>query len=101
MDENAAIGTLVGTLSATDPDAGDTHSFSLVAGAGDTDNGSFTIQGNQLLTNAEFDFETRSQYSIRVRVSDQDGLFFEQSLTITINDVTQEGYRLFLPLIYY
>ena len=35
--ENEVAGTIVGILKATDPDAGDTHTFSLVAasGAGD------------------------------------------------------------------
>src|SRR5690606_32036611 len=32
------VAAVVGTLSANDPDAGDTHSFALVAGAGDADN---------------------------------------------------------------
>ena len=45
VPENQASGTTVGTLSATDPDAADTHSYSLVAGAGSTDNASFTIVG--------------------------------------------------------
>src|SRR5262249_6419846 len=66
--ENQPAGTAVGTLSATDPDAGDTLTFSLVAGAGSTDNGSFQISGKLLQTAAVFDFETKSAYSIRVRV---------------------------------
>ena len=41
----AAPNTIVGTLSTTDPDAGDTHTYTLVAGTGDTDNASFTIAG--------------------------------------------------------
>ena len=36
--ENQPAGTVVGTLTATDQDAGDTHTFSLVAGTGSTDN---------------------------------------------------------------
>src|SRR5262249_3598808 len=75
--ENQAAGTVVGPLSSSDPDAGDTFTYTLVAGTGDTDNDSFQILGNTLQTNASFDFETRSSYSIRVRSTDQSGLSFE------------------------
>ena len=59
--ENSPVGTLVGTLEAKDPDPGDKHSFSLVAGPGGGDNGSFTIQGTQLLTAAALDFEVHAE----------------------------------------
>src|SRR5439155_3009213 len=75
--ENQPSGTTVGTLSAADPDAGDSASFSLVAGTGSTDNGSFAISGNTLGTNAAFDFESKSSYAIRVRTTDRGGLGFE------------------------
>ena len=45
---------------------GDTFTYSLVSGTGSTDNASFTISGNQLLTAASFDFEAKNSYSIRV-----------------------------------
>src|SRR5262249_41373959 len=72
--ENSPVGTVVGTFATTDQDAGDTFTYTLVTGSGDTDNASFQAVGNQLRTNAVFDFETRSSYSIRVRTTDQDGL---------------------------
>ena len=46
--ENSPIGATVGTLAAVDQDAGDSHTFAFVAGAGDTDNASFTIVGDEL-----------------------------------------------------
>lgn len=57
------IGTVVDLLSATDPDTGDTFTYSLVSGDGSDDNASFTIVGNQLQTNAAIDFETKSALS--------------------------------------
>ena len=33
----------MGTASTTDANAGDTHTYTLVSGTGDTDNASFTI----------------------------------------------------------
>ena len=84
--ENQASGTAVGTFSTTDPDVGDTHTYTLVAGAGDTDNGSFSIVGSQLQTAAILDFESGSSLSIRVETQDATGATFEESFTITVTD---------------
>jgi hypothetical protein len=87
--ENQPVATTVGTLSASDPDAGDTQSFSLVAGPGSTDNGSFQLVGSTLQTNAVFNFESKASYSIRVRSSDAGGLSVEKVLTVTVNNVNE------------
>jgi murein DD-endopeptidase MepM/ murein hydrolase activator NlpD len=82
--EKMPVGTLVGLLSAVDPDASDSHTFSLVAGSGDDDNDSFTIEGNSLLTDTVFLLEEKSICSIRIRVADREGLSFDKIFTITI-----------------
>jgi VCBS repeat-containing protein len=87
--ENAASGTTVGTLSATDADTGDTFTYALVSGTGSTDNASFAIDGTSLKTAAVFDFETKASYSVRVRVTDAGGLTFERALTITVTNVNE------------
>ena len=87
--ENGASGTTVGTLAGTDADAGDTHTYALVTGTGANDNASFTIVGNSIRTAAVFDFETKSSYSVRVRVTDAGGLSFEKAFTITVTDVNE------------
>ncbi len=87
--ENALSGTVVGDLLTTDLNTGDTFTYSLVSGDGATDNSSFTMAGNQLKTNAVFDFETKNSYSIRVRTTDQDGLFVEKQLTIGVTNVNE------------
>ncbi|MFD2670809.1 cadherin domain-containing protein [Marinicrinis sediminis] len=89
VNENESSGTLVGTLSATDEDSGDTFTFSLVSGSGHTDNASFVIEGTTLKTGASFDYETQDTYSIRVRVTDRQGAFFEEAFTIAIQDVNE------------
>jgi hypothetical protein len=86
VNEGNALNQQVGTLSAVDPDAGDTLTFSLVSGAGSTDNASFAINGNSLQLGVVTDFETKSSYQVRVRVADAGGLSLEQAFTITIND---------------
>jgi len=87
FNENIDAGSVVATLSGTDPDLGDSLTFSLQAGTGDTDNGSFTIEGNSLKINASPDFEAKSSYSIRVRATDAGGLSFEESFTLNVNDL--------------
>ncbi|GEM_PF-969887 len=87
--ENQPSGTAVGTLSTTDPDAGDTFTYSLVSGTGSTDNTSFTILGSTLQTAASFNYEAKSSYSIRVRTTDQGGLWFEKAFTITVTNVNE------------
>jgi formylglycine-generating enzyme required for sulfatase activity len=81
---------VVGTLSTTDPDAGNTFTYTLVAGTGDTDNALFNISGSQLRATASLDFETKSSYSVRVRAFDQGGLFTEKQFTITVTDIAVE-----------
>ena len=71
--ENAPPGTLVATLTATDPDPGDTHIFSLVSGAGSSDNYRFLINGNQLTARYGIDVNfdiPHSDLPIRIRVTD-------------------------------
>jgi len=60
-------GTTVGTLSVTDANIWDTHTYSLIAGTGDTHNSSFSIDGNALKTSAIL---TPGNYSIRVKADD-------------------------------
>ncbi|AKE63138.1 Alkaline phosphatase [Microcystis aeruginosa NIES-2549] len=89
VDENVPVNTVIGTFSSTDPDTGNTFTYSLIAGTGDTDNTAFSIVGNQLQINNSPDFETKNSYSIRVKTTDQGGLSFEKTLTITVNDVNE------------
>lgn len=102
--ENQPVGTAVGSLSATDPDAGvgDAATFTLVAGAGATDNASFTVVGNVLQTAASFDYEAKNSYAVRVRATDADGQTFEKALTVTIGNINEPpdyvGYGFNCPL---
>src|SRR5262249_11766419 len=50
VDENQPSGTTVGTLSSTDPNNGDTFTYTFAAGG--ADNGSFSITGSTLKTGA-------------------------------------------------
>jgi hypothetical protein len=87
--ENNAVNAVVGTLSSADASAGDTHTYSLVTGTGDTDNASFNISGSDLRAGVAFDFETKASYSIRVRSTDSKGNSFEETFTVTVTDVNE------------
>jgi ELWxxDGT repeat protein len=90
VSENQAIGTSVGDFTTTDPDTGNTFTYSLVTGNGDTDNSLFTIEDNQLKTNSILDFETKNSYSVRVKTTDQGGLSYEKPFTIIVSDIPSD-----------
>jgi hypothetical protein len=88
INENVPANSGVGIFSTIDPDINDdSFTYRLVSGTGDTDNGAFTIIGNQLRFSISPDFETQSSYSIRVRTTDASGLTFEQALSVNVNNV--------------
>ncbi len=80
----ATAGASVGTLSTIDPDAGDTFTYSLVAGTGSTHNAAFAISGATLkVGGSALNIGT---FSVRVRTTDRGGLFIEKAFTITVVD---------------
>ena len=87
--ENSPLNTLIGNFTTTDPDTGNTFTYSLVTGTGSTDNSLFTIDGNQLKVNGLLDYETQNNYSIRVKTTDQGGLSYEKQLTVSVSDVNE------------
>ena len=92
IPENMPAGSVVGTFSTIDPDAGDTFTYSLVAGPGSADNAVFTIVGDQLQTVGPLNFERRFAYQIRVRSTDAGGLGVEQALNIGVSDQPAEPF---------
>ncbi len=85
--ENTAAGVNIGgTLSATDPDDGDTLEYTL----GGTDASSFGIGSTtgQLRTSAALDYERKTSYSVIITVSD--GTLTDTiSVTISVTDVDE------------
>ncbi|MFY7894178.1 MAG: cadherin repeat domain-containing protein, partial [Pirellula sp.] len=89
LPENEPAGYEIGTLSNNDPDAGDTLVYSLVTGTGSDDNIMFQIVGDKLQSAVTFDFEARSSYNIRIRVTDRGGFFVERAFVINVTDVNE------------
>ena len=87
VGENAASGTLVATVTAVDPDAGELFSFALVQDAA----GRFAIDpasGRILVADgSRLDFESTPRHDLVVRVTDAGGLSHEQTLVVTLADV--------------
>lgn len=89
--ENQPAGTVVGNLSAADPNPADEHFFRLVDGPGSANNELFRIHGRQLRTRQAFDFETKNKYNVRVRVRDFAAPIksYSEALVITIVDANE------------
>ena len=91
ISENSSIGSIIGTLSATDSDTSVsslTFTFTNSGDARDDDNGSFTISGTSLLTSTTLDYETKTSYNIYINVSDGTSNF-AKAFTISVNDINE------------
>ena len=89
IGENNLENAVVGSLSTIDPDSSDAHSYSLIAGAGDSDNASFNISENSLRANGTLDYESKNTYSVRVRSTDLGGNTFEKLFVVSVTDVNE------------
>ena len=88
IDENTGSGVNIGDpVSATDPDIGDTLTYTLSG----TDAASFDIvaSSGQLQTKATLDHETKSRYRVTVTVTDTSAAFDTINVTITVDDVNE------------
>ncbi|MDD2526927.1 MAG: cadherin domain-containing protein, partial [Lentimicrobiaceae bacterium] len=92
VNENVPVNTVVGTLAATDPDEGQTLTFSIVSG--NTSN-AFAVHPNTgviSVNNASaINFEAIPQFVLQVSVTDNGPGFLtdQASVTIQINDVNE------------
>ena len=89
--ENTQIGTIVGEFNATDPDINATLTYSLVTGAGDTNNYLFTLDTNGTLKSAAiFDYESNSStFSIRVQVKDDENASMAGVFSVALLDYNE------------
>jgi len=84
IDENAVIGTTVGTLSATDQDENQTFTYAMA------ENENFELAGDKIVTKRKFDFETdASSYNVDITVTDQGALAYTESITINLVDINE------------
>ena len=84
IQENAANASVVGHLSAQDPD-GDNLTYALIDNAG----GRFGLQNGALVVKdgSRLDFELNQSHDIKVQVTDSHGGSTEKTFTIHVKDV--------------
>jgi hypothetical protein len=86
VNENSGNGTVVGTVVASDPDAGQTLSYQITAGNA---SGAFAIDaGTGQITVADpaaLDYETTPPFTLTVQVTDNGSPALSTSATVTIN----------------
>jgi len=86
LNENSPNGTAVGTVTFTDPDTGQAHTFAITAGntggafAIDPTTGAITVANS-----AALDFETTPSFSLTVQVTDGGSPVLSGTATVTIN----------------
>lgn len=95
MDENVAIGSVIGSLNTLDPDS-DSFTYALVEGEGSEDNELFAINGSEILTNSEMNYEEKQQYWIRLRTTDSTALYYEKIFEVTVRDVAERPTDIYL-----
>jgi hypothetical protein len=86
VKENVAVGTVIGTLSTSDPNPSDSHVYALLG----TSNGKFTLSGNKVKISFSPNYETQPhQYSIMVRSTDPGSLYRNETFTISVLNVNE------------
>lgn len=81
ISERAPVDSVVGTLTVSDPDPGDTHTFQLL-----DNNDKFAIVDDELRTAGELDFETRAAYDLGIRATDSGGLTRDEVISVNLTD---------------
>ena len=84
--DNAGTNAVVGTLSTNG--RASSYTYTLVAGAGATDNSSFRISGTALQLIASADYETKITYAVRIAVDGVTPAVAKQ-FAITVTDVNE------------
>ncbi len=87
LPEGTADGTALGTVVVADPNIGSSYTFDMIDGAG----GRFAIGTDGTITVADgslLDHETSASHAITVRGTDAGGLWREESITITVADIS-------------
>ncbi len=85
VNQSGGVNATVGTLTTTDADGSDTHTYTLVSGTGDTDNASFNISGSTLRAN-DAALMAAGNYSVRLQTDDGNSGTYQEAFVITVAD---------------
>ncbi|MGB1019127.1 MAG: gliding motility-associated C-terminal domain-containing protein [Chitinophagales bacterium] len=90
FDENLDSGTLVTQFVAVDVSPNDSHTFEFVLDSINfPDNEFFTIVGDSLVSDTNFNFEAQNEYILQVKVTDNLLNFYVDTFTVFINDLVE------------
>ena len=83
IPENSPAGTVIGNLSAVDPDSADVVHFSLI---GDSTNARYQIRNSRLEVKepSYFDYEKHHNVSLTIRATDKEGAYKDSAFTISL-----------------
>jgi hypothetical protein len=82
--QSAGANAVVGSLSVSDVDDS-SHTFSLVSGTGDADNGAFSIDGSDLVADDAATLAEGTD-SVRIEAADGDGGTYQNAFSISVTD---------------
>jgi hypothetical protein len=84
VDENSAAGTVVGTVAASDPDAGQSLSYAIIVG---NESGAFAIDGatGAITVVGPLDHEASESYVLTVEVTDDGSPALSAAASVTLN----------------
>jgi len=83
--ENSAGGTVVGTVSATDPNPGDVITLTMVDDAG----GLFELDGDAIVVKGSLNFELGESHTVTIRAEDTGGKTRTESFIVDVTDVDE------------
>ena len=86
INENSAVGTVIGILSTIDPDDpdnNDTYIYTINGTPADT----FQIVSDTLKTKISLNYEAQSSYTIQITTDDGQGGIYDSTFVISVNDV--------------
>ena len=85
LAENNPEDAVIANLSSVSQNATQSFVYSLAPGGGD-DNAAFSVVGEELRAAISFDYETKNEYTIRLRSADTTSEYVEKDFTLTITD---------------
>ena len=89
INENTLNNSIITTISSSDLDPNDSHTYVLVNGIGSEDNKYFQIEDNNLKLLNSANYEKKSFYNIRIQSSDQNNNTFSKQFTLSVNDLNE------------
>ena len=94
IDENAGVNGVVGSLTTSDPDSGQSHTYSIISGGSQ-----FNISGATLRATSSFDYESATSHSVTIRTTDNGSpaASYDEVFAISVNNINEAPKILSIP----